>query len=302
MAKPDLNNGHFLQLSHEILERLIHCNLSGREFRIVLYVVRMTYGFKRKSAEISSSEMADFVGIDAGDSRRLLSLLCDRRILVKYSSHRGVKPASYGLEKDWEKWDFGDRKALPELIASRGIYTTTSKTQRGSKHHDKQGENTTTSAVKTPRLTGSKHHDYAAEVTIQDEPNARIIKNKEQRIKYPPTPEPVSASAEGGVSFEKSLREKLRTMIAAWGWQVSKKDLDRAEDLVRGPTPAGWDKVTWRRHSLVRLYEQVQEIEAELTAGAKIYSPVTVGAHRAKTRLAIDAKLPQNFEQRKEAI
>lgn len=289
MAKPDLENGHFLQLSHEILERLIHCNLSGRELRVVLYVIRMTYGFKRKAAEISSSEMADFLGIDAGDGRRLLALLCERRILVKHSSHRGVKPASYGLEKDWEKWDFGDRKTLPEFIASRGAYTTTSNPQGGSKHHDKRGENTTTSAVKTPRLTGSKHHDYVSKDAVHIEPATRGIKNKEERIKYPPTPQ----GGTGGVDdIVKTLRERVKSAMLANGWQPSPKELTKAVDLVEKPTPCGWDKSAWRKHVFRALIDLCNDVKAEMLAGEPIRAPIAVACERLRNRIQIDAMLP----------
>lgn len=296
MAKPDLDNGHYLQLSHEILERLIHCNLSSREVRAVLYVIRMTYGFKRKEAEISSSDLADFIRIDAGDARRTLASLCERRILIRYSGHKGVKPASYGLEKDWERWDFRDPRELPELIASRGVYTTTKKAQGGSNHHDKQGENTTTNMVKTPRLTGSKHHDYVSKDTEQIEPATRGRKKKEERRNN--TPLTPVAGGEGGVEvFE--LRIRIREAMVRNGWTPSRKELSRATDLVASPTPIGWDKTAWRKHVFRSLIELCEAIKAEAQSGKTVYAPIALACERLRNQVQMDQMLPP---PRKEAI
>lgn len=296
MAKPDLDNGHYLQLSHEILERLIHCNLPSREVRAVLYVIRMTYGFKRKEAEISSMDLSEALGIDQRDSRKVMVSLCDKRIIVKTSSHKGVRPPQYSLEKDWELWDFGGRKTLPELIASRGKYTPTRQTQEGSKHPDKGGKNTPTNVPKTPRLMCQKHPDYVSKDTEQIEPATRGRKKKEERRNN--TPLTPVAGGEGGVEvFE--LRTRIREAMVRNGWTPSRKELSRATDLVASPTPIGWDKTAWRKHVFRALIELCEAIKAEAQAGQTVYAPIALACERLRNQVQMDQMLPQ---PRKEAI
>lgn len=294
MANPNLENGHYLQLSHEILERLIHCSVSGRELKAVLYVIRMTYGFKRKEAEISSLELSEALGIDQRDSRKVMVSLCEKRIIVKTSSHKGVRPPQYSLEKDWEKWDFGGRKTLPELVASRGKYTPTRQTEEGVKHPDKGGQNTPTNGGKIPRLMGVKHPDYVSKDTEQIEPATRGIKKKEERKKNPPTPR----GGEGGVEVS-DFRLRIREAMVRNGWTPSRKELTKATDLVASPTPAGWDKTAWRRHVFGRLIELCNAIKAEHLAGKPVWAPIAVACERLRNQVMIDQMLPQ---PRKEAI
>ena len=59
---------HFTQIPDLILDSWMS-ELSGAEFKVLMYVARRTYGFRRESDEISIDQMAD--GIVTRDGRRL---------------------------------------------------------------------------------------------------------------------------------------------------------------------------------------------------------------------------------------
>jgi len=288
MASPQIDNGKFTRISNEILERLCQCNLTGKEARICFYVLRVTYGYQRKEAEISSADLADQLDSDASDVRKILGCLCDRGILKKTASHRGVKPPVYGVNKDWETWDFGRKKPLPTLIASRGLYAPTSVPLSGVKHPDKQGLNPPTNGVCIPRLTGSKPPDYAAEVANDCESVDTRRKKKEERRNNPLTPK----GNGGGQNSSLELRERVREAMTKNGWSPSRRELTRAVDLVETPTPTGWDKSAWRKHVFRRLMELCQQVKEELLAGKDIYAPIAAACERLRNRIPIDAMLP----------
>lgn len=288
MAKPDLKNGHFIQLSHEILERLIQCKLNSGELRTALYVLRLTYGFKRKEAQISSAELCDQLEVDSSNVRKILSSLCERGIIVKIASHKGVIPPTYGFNKDWEKWTTGRKTPWPNLLASRVSRYPTKESYSGVQLPDKQAQDT--------RLTGTSYPtnrhqlpDYVSKDSEQNDAAPCGIKNKEQRINNPLTPD---EKAGGGEEVSSTLRDRVRDAMTKNGWTPSRRELNKATDMIQAPTPSGWDKSAWRKHLFRLLMSLVDEVKAEMIAGQPVYSPIALACERLRVKLQIDAMLP----------
>lgn len=116
MANPQLNNGH-TRIANEIFEEIMKTNLNGTQFRLVLAIWRYTYGFQRKTNEMSISFLSKI--IDAGRSQvdRELTALIDRNIVVVIEI--GSKGARVmGFNKNYKEW--GDKaptkKAVSEIV------------------------------------------------------------------------------------------------------------------------------------------------------------------------------------------
>lgn len=295
MAKPDLDNGHFIQLSHEILERLMQCNLSAKEFRVVLYVLRMTYGFKRKEAPISSYELSEHLESDPSDVRKVVGSLCQRLIIRRVADRKGTRPPVYSFCKDWETWGHGRKTGFPDLVACRGKITPTNSRVQGENHPYKRGQNPPTKGVEIPLQAGSKSPYNAAEVSEQTDTSPTLIKNKEQTNKNPPTPQGGTGGVEDVLS---DLRARVKRAMRANGWEPSRKELNKSVELVESVVPIGWDKSAWRKHVFRALMTTCNEVKAEMLAGTKIYAPIALACERLRNQIAIDAMLPP----RKEAI
>ena len=56
MANPQLSNG-YVRIANELLEAICQLDVSGSEMRILLYIIRRTYGFNKDYAEIPLSEI-----------------------------------------------------------------------------------------------------------------------------------------------------------------------------------------------------------------------------------------------------
>ena len=73
---PQLENG-YTRIANEILEKLAATKLNGTQFRIVLVVLRYTYGFKRKEHKFSETFLANATGIHKQQIKReLKELIC----------------------------------------------------------------------------------------------------------------------------------------------------------------------------------------------------------------------------------
>ncbi len=102
MANPQLENG-YTKIANELLEALCQLNISGREMRILFYILRRTYGFNCKSASISLSEISAATGIKKNHVQENLKRLLVRNVISIQANH-GIKPQEICVVKDYEKW------------------------------------------------------------------------------------------------------------------------------------------------------------------------------------------------------
>jgi phage replication O-like protein O len=104
MANPQLGNG-YLRIAHEVWEHLMHGGFSGSELALVMAVIRQTWGWKKKSAEISLAEFQELTGQPERTAARVLSMLLSKNVLLyTKGGGRGVK-SEWRFNKDWEKWN-----------------------------------------------------------------------------------------------------------------------------------------------------------------------------------------------------
>jgi phage replication O-like protein O len=62
VASPQLEDG-YTRIANELLEAIIIFPFSKREYKVVLSITRLTYGFNKKSAVISNWHLAKMAGI-----------------------------------------------------------------------------------------------------------------------------------------------------------------------------------------------------------------------------------------------
>ncbi len=96
MASPQLENG-YTKIANELLEKIAALPISGSEFRVLLYVMRKTYGWGKKSDMISLSQFARGTGLPRRNVIRAIQSLVVKRPLIKDGS-------TYKLNKKWHQW------------------------------------------------------------------------------------------------------------------------------------------------------------------------------------------------------
>ena len=119
MANPQLKNG-YTKIANELLEAICRLNISGNEMRILLYIIRRTYGFNRSYAEISRSEIASAVGTRSVHISRALKKLSALN-LIELRSSEGVKPQTISIVKDYEEWAV---ESCTELLLPKMVTVT----------------------------------------------------------------------------------------------------------------------------------------------------------------------------------
>lgn len=102
MASPQLENG-YTKIANEVLNQLIVHRIPGQELRVVLAVIRKTYGYGKKKDQISYGQLAKMTDINRPRVIMLVQSLVSKKILG--SLNNGTRqPLTLWFNKDYEKW------------------------------------------------------------------------------------------------------------------------------------------------------------------------------------------------------
>jgi len=96
VAKPQLEDG-YTPIANEILEKLVRMPLAPNQWRVLLCIIRKTYGFHKKVDYIANFQIGEATGLCKAVVSRCLKDLNDRQLITRKGKY-------IGFQKDWEKW------------------------------------------------------------------------------------------------------------------------------------------------------------------------------------------------------
>ncbi len=85
----DLDDG-YTKLANELLESLSCCNLTARQFRVMLALIRKTYGFGKKNDRIADSQLSEITGLSRQNVNKAKNELISMNYIVKDGNKIGV--------------------------------------------------------------------------------------------------------------------------------------------------------------------------------------------------------------------
>lgn len=88
----------YTQISNEVLEALVQVNLYPYETRVLLFIIRKTYGWHKKSDLIPLSQIVSGTGIAKSNASRALSSLISKQIVIRLDNKQ------LGFNKDYDSW------------------------------------------------------------------------------------------------------------------------------------------------------------------------------------------------------
>jgi phage replication O-like protein O len=110
VASPQIENG-YTKIANEIMEKLSAYRISGREWQILLVIIRRTYGFNKKSDYISMGQFSKFTGMKRPDVAEQIKKLLGKNLIGVTQNPNSNGINSYIFQKDWQLW-----KALPKKL------------------------------------------------------------------------------------------------------------------------------------------------------------------------------------------
>lgn len=104
MADVQLQKGYF-RVANQAADALMRANLSGREFRVALAVLRLTWGWRKKNGLFAMKDLEKLTGIRRQNCFDALRALVTKRMVLVEESPRGNRPGTYRFNKDFDAWD-----------------------------------------------------------------------------------------------------------------------------------------------------------------------------------------------------
>ena len=147
--KLQVENGSFTRIVNEVLDELVKIPLLGKEFAILLFIIRKTYGFQKTSDIISLTQIEKGTKTGRPTVVKTLKNLVARNMIVKTPLLGGN--ISFSFNKYHEKWVVKTPKLVKEKwVASKDPLTETSKdplTHKRKKEITKERLAETSSAI-----------------------------------------------------------------------------------------------------------------------------------------------------------
>lgn len=124
MANVQKENG-YTPIANELLEQLCKVNINGTQFRIIMVIWRMTYGFSRKSHEVSVGFMAKSMNADVRTLKRELNKLIEMNIVTVVKEASFDRSRVVEFNKNYDTWALNNHLVVnlspaDEIITSPG--------------------------------------------------------------------------------------------------------------------------------------------------------------------------------------
>lgn len=145
MASPQTENG-WTKIADEILEALAQTQMGGHEWRLVIGLLRKTYGFQKKADGISLTQWEKITGLGRRRVHVGLKRLEQRGIIiiVRDGTGRG-HTSTYSFQKDYEQWNSTEKrtdKNSAEKRTNKPINSTQKRTRNSTQKrtHNREGK------------------------------------------------------------------------------------------------------------------------------------------------------------------
>lgn len=115
-ASPQKEHGH-TPIAHELMEALAATSLNGTQYRLLLVILRKTYGWNKKIDTIGLAQFCEATGLRKKLISRELNRLARRGIITVWGDDHHAK--QYAIQKDYTRWhddepgDVAHLRALP---------------------------------------------------------------------------------------------------------------------------------------------------------------------------------------------
>ncbi|MEN1985224.1 replication protein [Paenibacillus hubeiensis] len=123
MAGPGFSE-KYTQVANEIIEEVARHKFNGTQLRILLIVWRQTYGWHRKSAELSATYLATALQSDLRGVKKELNHLLDIKVLTVHRPAQGKHGRYIGFNKYTDQWLVGDNRPPQKLESTGGQLST----------------------------------------------------------------------------------------------------------------------------------------------------------------------------------
>jgi len=143
MADVQCENG-YTRIANELLEAILKADFSARELKVVLALIRFSFGYSKKSAMLSLRFLSEITNIDFANLSRTLKNLERKNVIIILSING--KGREIQIVKDYETWNLGnDDKGVVKSIT---VVKTTTQVLSKQQHKCCQNNNNINKTIK----------------------------------------------------------------------------------------------------------------------------------------------------------
>lgn len=102
-GKPELDDG-YLRIANELWQALIDYDFTAMQMKIIAVIIRETYGYNRKSKDLSVSYLAKGTRSSKVGVSKALNDLINKKVIVEYESNTNRKAREIGINKYYLDW------------------------------------------------------------------------------------------------------------------------------------------------------------------------------------------------------
>ena len=176
MANPQLEDG-YTSIANEILERLALIKISATDWRVLVTIIRRTYGFHKKVDWIANFQITQSTGLCKAVVSRSLARLKEDNLILRNGK-------TIGFQKDWDQWKLAEQSTNEKLAEQ----STNEKLAEQSTYEGKLAIQSTEVSDKSLQISQQKLAIQSTELAIQSTKVsscavAQKIKDNIQKIK-----------------------------------------------------------------------------------------------------------------------
>lgn len=107
MASPQIEDG-YTRIANELYDRITSFDFTKRQYKVLLVIMRLTYGYNRSTAETSTHQIAARAGLAPSHVRAALRELVEIGCALKRSAGDGYV---VGIKKDYARWSCAPKQS-----------------------------------------------------------------------------------------------------------------------------------------------------------------------------------------------
>jgi len=100
MSTPQLEDG-YVRIANDLLEALLAARLTANQWKVVLAIIRKTYGYSKKEDDLSASQIASICAMNRTHVTEVLNQLARMNVINK---RPGVHGSIVSIQKDSRHW------------------------------------------------------------------------------------------------------------------------------------------------------------------------------------------------------
>ncbi len=174
--------------------------------RILLYIIRRTYGFNRSYAEIPLSDISSAIGVRREHIQKSLKKLSGKKI-IEVRTYGGIKSQTISIIKDYQKW-------AVETCASCLLPKTATVAENGNTTVAENGNTTVAENCNT---------------TVAENCNSTYKENTKDSIKEKGERKAASPCHAGGNNKAFVNDDNYKRLVSEYGSEIIDKYIDRVD-------------------------------------------------------------------------